>query len=262
MLEKIWIKGELCDRHAASIAADAAGLLRGEGVFETLLAVAGRVLARERHLARLQIGAARMSLPPPDLASLRAGLRSITPAQHHRVRITYTRSHDGADLTIITQPIQPRPSIETAMLSPHRRNERSPLLGIKCTSYAENVLIHDEALRSGHGEALLLNTRDELCEGSMSNVFVVLDGQVFTPPLSSGCLPGVRRRMLLECCPWITERTILPTDLELATEVFLCSSLRGITALSAVDERLLPACNGSLTQEARAALDLMLASES
>ena len=203
-----------------------------------------------------------MGLPPPDLASLRAHLDTLTPAQPHRVRITYTRRHDAADLTIITQPIQPKPGAETAMLSPHRRNERSPLVGIKCTSYAENVLIHDEALRSGHGEALLLNTRDELCEGSMSNVFVVLDGQVFTPPLSSGCLPGVRRAMLLECCPWITERTILPTDLELATEVFLSSSLRGITALSAVDERLLPACNGSLTQAARAALDSMLTSES
>ena len=135
------------------------------------------------------------------------------------------------------------------MRVPWVRNERSAVAGLKTTSYAENVVAVAEAYRQGADEALLANTVGELCEGTASNVFVERDGELVTPPLSSGCLAGITRALVLE---WVGGKEAeLPLEaLTEAQEVFLTSTLRDVQALHRVDERELPGAAGPVAAEA------------
>ncbi|NNH24758.1 aminotransferase class IV, partial [Pseudokineococcus marinus] len=136
----------------------------------------------------------------------------------------------------------------SVVLVPWTRNERAATAGLKTTSYAENVVALRRALAAGAGEALLANTRGELCEGTGSNVVVQLRDErgapapeLVTPPLSSGCLAGVTRALLLrwaseEGLP-LVERAIPVEALEGAAAVLLTSSLRDVQVQTALDGR-------------------------
>ncbi len=124
---------------------------------------------------------------------------------------------------------------------PWTRNERSAVAGAKTTSYAENVVALDHAHGRGAHEAIFANTRGELCEGTGSNVFVAVDGVLVTPPLSSGCLAGITRELLLE---WATkeglpveERDVPLEVLATAEDVLLTSSTRDAQPVAVVDGR-------------------------
>jgi branched-chain amino acid aminotransferase len=126
------------------------------------------------------------------------------------------------------------------------RNERSPLAGHKSTSYAADVLALAAATRAGGDEALLANTRGALCEGATSNVLVERGGELLTPALSSGCLPGVTRALALEWAagsglpvreaggdelPWSVVEDVRTGAAGLA----LAGSLRGVVGVEAVE---------------------------
>ncbi|NEE51568.1 4-amino-4-deoxychorismate lyase, partial [Streptomyces sp. SID8455] len=117
---------------------------------------------------------------------------------------------------------------------PWTRNERGALTGLKTTSYAENVVALARARERGASEALFPNTVGRLCEGTGSNVFVVLDGRIHTPPVASGCLAGITRALAVE---WTgAEESDLPMEvLAEADEIFLTSTLRDIQAVHRVD---------------------------
>jgi branched-chain amino acid aminotransferase len=130
------------------------------------------------------------------------------------------------------------------------RNERSAIAGVKTTSYAENVVALEYARERGASEALFANTRGELCEGTGSNVLVVIGGELITPPLSSGCLAGITRELLLE---WAAEEglPIVEKDLPIevladAEDVLLASSTRGVQPVSVIDGRELVASEAGL----------------
>ena len=125
---------------------------------------------------------------------------------------------------------------------PWVRNDRGATAGLKTTSYAENVRALAYAHERGASEAMFANTRDELCEATGSNVFVVRDGVVVTPPGSSGCLLGVTRALVLELAARAGHRDRarppLPVDaLRDADEAFLTSTTREVQPIAAVDER-------------------------
>jgi branched-chain amino acid aminotransferase len=120
------------------------------------------------------------------------------------------------------------------------RNERSPVAGLKTTSYVENVVAQRWAQEQGCDEALFANTRGELCEGTGTNVFVVRGDRVCTPPLDSGCLAGITRELLLEIVD-VDERPIAITELADVSEMFLTSSTRDVQPVRSVDGRPLPA---------------------
>jgi branched-subunit amino acid aminotransferase/4-amino-4-deoxychorismate lyase len=120
------------------------------------------------------------------------------------------------------------------------RNERSPLSGIKCASYAENLIALDQARRAGADEALFFNTRGELCEAATANVFLVRDGNVLTPPLSSGCLPGTMRARVMARIA-VKEQPLTAADLAAAEEVFVTSATRGVVPVVKWDGRVLQA---------------------
>ncbi|MGW1075342.1 aminotransferase class IV [Streptomyces sp. NPDC002537] len=257
----IWLNGSLHDENSARVSVFDHGLTVGDGVFETLKAAHGRPFALTRHLARLTASARGLGLPDPDLDEVRracAAVLDANPMPLGRLRITYTgglaplgsdREPAAPTLFVALGETSRRPDTTTAVTVPWTRNERGALAGIKSTSYAENVVALARARERGATEALFANTSGELCEGTGSNVFVVLDGELHTPPLASGCLAGITRALVVE---WTGAReTVLPADvLDRAEEVFLTSTLRDVQAVRAVDGRELPTAPGPVTAKA------------
>jgi hypothetical protein len=136
---------------------------------------------------------------------------------------------------------------------PWVRNERSAVAGLKTTSYAENVVALDRAHHDGSSEAIFANTAGDLCEGTGSNVFIVVDGALVTPPLDSGCLAGITRELVIE---WTdaSERRLALDDLRRADEAFLTSSTRDVQPISQVvwpDGEKQTLKIGQLTERAR-----------
>jgi branched-chain amino acid aminotransferase len=147
----------------------------------------------------------------------------------------------------------PPAATSAAVVVPWVRNERSAIAGVKTTSYAENVVALAYAKARGASEALLANTRGELCEGTGSNVFVAVDGELVTPPLSAGPLAGISRALLLE---WaaddglpVREGTLPVEVLGDAATVLLTSSIRDVQPVHAIDGRAL-AVDGDLAVRA------------
>ncbi|CAM5513930.1 aminodeoxychorismate lyase [Streptomyces tanashiensis] len=180
-----------------------------------------------------------------------------------RLRITYTgglsplgseRGDAGTSLVVALGETGRRPDSTAVITVPWTRNERGALTGLKTTSYAENVVALARARERGASEALFANTVGQLCEGTGSNVFVVVDGRILTPPVSSGCLAGITRALAVE---WTgAEETDLPLDvLESADEIFLTSTLRDVQAVHRVDGRELAAAPGPVTAKAMRVFD-------
>jgi len=168
-------------------------------------------------------------------------------------------STERATITVTLAARIPPSGPAVVAISHHRCSADSALAGVKSTSYAEHVVAARAARLAGADEALLFNSRNELCEGTHSNVFVVVDDQLYTPPLSSGCLAGITRELVLEWCP-ATEAVITAEHLRKAKECFLTSSIRDITPVSTIDSRPLPA-PGPVTQSVAATWNARVAAE-
>jgi branched-chain amino acid aminotransferase len=227
------------------------GFTVADGVFETLRVAHGQPFALTRHLERLGRSSAALGLQAPDEGVVRNAVGEVLFANAPiigsggRLRITYTagisplgsdRGHAVPSLIVAAVASTPWPDATTICTVPWVRNERSPIAGVKSTSYAENVVALRYAHDRGASEAVLANTRNELCEGTGTNVFVVIDGRILTPPLASGCLSGITRGLVIEWFGAIEES--LPYEaLQHADEVFLSSSTRDVHPVIRVDER-------------------------
>lgn len=263
---KIWLDGRLQDSESARVSVFDHGLTVGDGVFETVKADSGRPFALTRHLERLTRSARGLGLPDPDLDEVRRACTAVleaNPMPLGRLRLTYTggygplgsdRGDRGPTLVAALGETTRRPDSTAVVTVPWTRNERGALTGLKTTSYAENVVALARAREQGASEALFANTVGRLCEGTGSNVFVVLDGEIHTPPLSSGCLDGITRALVIA---WTgAKETDLPLDvLEQAEEVFLTSTLRDVQAVHRVDDRDLAGAPGPVTAKAMRIFD-------
>lgn len=269
----VWIDGYLHEADDAGIPVSDHGLVCGDGAFETLVVVDGKAFAVTRHLSRLGRTARGMGLPEPDVEMLRKGIDALVirnGLENAKIRITYTAgtaglgSHRPTELqpraVIATEPISLEPAMTTLALAPWPRNERGVLAGLKTTSYAENVIALAWARGQGADEVLFANTLGNLCEGSGSNVFLVRDGAILTPPLSAGCLAGVTRDLVLE---GVDAREVdIPLDMladPLVTEMFVTSTLRMVQGVALLDQRHFDDAPGPITVKAqRYFADLML----
>jgi branched-chain amino acid aminotransferase len=137
---------------------------------------------------------------------------------------------------------------------PWSRNEHSAVAGLKTVSYAENVVALQRAHQHDADEAIFANTAGNLCEGTGTNIFVSFDGRLVTPPLSSGCLAGVTRELVIEALESdelasVAELDVPYSVLESCAEAFLTSSTRDVQPIGSIDGRSLGA-PGPLTQRA------------
>jgi branched-chain amino acid aminotransferase len=254
---RVWVNGERVDPAAPAIAALDHGVTVGDGVFETCKVVDGVPFALTRHARRLDRSIAGLGLPAADHSVIDTGIKAVldgNPIALGRLRYTVTggagplgSDRDTSPMTYIVTagPQLPNPRVAKLVVVPWTRNERGPTVGLKTTSYAENVVALAFAQERGGVEALFANTVGLLCECTGSNVFVVLDGEILTPDLASGPLAGVTRELVIAWCreQGLTVRTQpLPMSiLERAQEVFITSSTKDVMGVDAIDDRLLDA---------------------
>lgn len=260
---RVWLDGELVDESLARVSPLDHGLTVGDGVFETLKAYGGRVFAVDRHLDRLARSAASLGLTPPDGSTLAAAIDAVAAANNvgeGTVRVTVTGGHgplgsargEGGPTVIVScGPERRWPPTSDVVVVPWPRNERGALAGLKTISYAENVVALAWARERGGDEAVFANTAGSLCEGTGTNVFLVVGGRLVTPPLSAGCLPGVTRDLVLELTGAVEEDAPV-TALAEADEAFLTSTTREVQPIASVDGHPIP--RGPVTAAAAAAL--------
>ena len=244
-----WVNGRLVDDPTApALTVSDHGFTVGDGVFEAVKVVQGRPFALTRHLDRLARSAAGLGLPELPVDDVRRAVDAVLAAEPlplGRLRVTYTggvaplgsgRGDSPPTLVVVATVLSPAAPTATVATVPWPRNERGALTGLKTTSYAENVVALAYAVERGAGEAVFGNLAGNLCEGTGSNVFYVVEGELRTPTLASGCLAGISRALLLE---WYGGREVdEPVEvLREAEEIFLVSTTRDVQPVSRCDGR-------------------------
>ena len=261
---RAWVNGRLLDDASEpAVAVSDHGVTVGDGVFEAIKVLEGLPFALQLHLDRLVRSADGLGLPTPDLDAVRRGISAVldgTSWPMARLRVTYTagpaplgsgRGYGEPTLIVVADELPPSAPDVAVVTVPWPRNERGALAGLKTTSYAENVVALAEAKRRGATEAIFANLAGHLCEGTGSNVFYVVDGELRTPTLASGCLAGVTRALVLEWCGGVeVDEPIEVVDA--ASEIFLASTTRDVQPVSRWDDRLLDV-PGPLTRAAQEA---------
>lgn len=250
-----------------------AGLTNGWGLFTTTRIFQGEPFAYERHWRRLAKDAARIRLPFPfDAAQVRRNLGELLAANQvvegtARIymiynRVGFWRSEEAlpeVDLILCTAGLPPHAEKARLTIAEHARHAGSPLAGVKTTSWLNNVWHLAEAQKAGWTEVILLNERGEVAECTSANIFCVKNSAVFTPPLSSGCLEGVTRSVLLEIAAGagvtMTEKTLTMEDFLAADEVFITSTNRSLLGVSEIAGRVYPVVGGPLVQKLERAFD-------
>jgi branched-chain amino acid aminotransferase len=272
---RVWVDGALVDGGDPQVSPFDHGLLVGDGVFETLRVYGGQPFAWRRHLDRLARSADGLGLPVPDRDVLQGAARAVLDAnelREARLRITVTggvqplgseRRETAPTVIVAASEVRAVASTIAVVVAPWVRNDRGATAGLKTTSYAENVRALAYAHAREAGEAILANTRDELCEATGSNVFAVHGGVLCTPPASSGCLLGVTRALVIELCHELSiecREVALPVGaLRDAREAFLTSTVREVQAITSVDGHPLPVEPGSVTNRLSKAFTALVA---
>ena len=244
-----------------------AGIICGWGIFTTMRISRGEAFAYERHWRRLEKDAAIIHLPMPySAAKVRLALHEVIRAnkvENGAARVYLIANNVGfwqsdeprpeTDLIIYTAPMpEYREPIKLAVRE-HGRHAGSPLAGVKSTSWLPNVWAVAEAQKAGFDEVVLLNERGEVAECTAANIFVVKNGKVYTPPLSSGCLEGVTRGILFEIAPEagipVIEQVLKPEDLNSAEEVFISSTNRNLIGVGEIGGHEIANAPGKLTHQ-------------
>ena len=267
MLHKlVYHNNQLVPMEDVRLSPGQAGLLNGWGVFTTIRIYDSRPFAFDRHWKRLMADANRLNIPVPwQTETVLEHLGKLTAANQvkegcARIYFVYNKSGYWAsdesvpevDLILYTADLPKRKGPVRLALQPYGRYASSPLAGVKVTSWLQNVWMLDQALRRGFDEVILLNERNEVAECTAANVYCVRNGEVATPPLSSGCLPGVTRSTLLEIGEKvgvvIKEAAFGKEELLGADEVFITSTTREVQPVSEIEDQKIKQVNGPVTQ--------------
>jgi branched-chain amino acid aminotransferase len=221
-----------------------AGLICGWGLFTTVRIVQGEAFAYERHWRRVEKDAGITRLPLSySGAKVRVNLQEVLRANKvtegcARIYLVWNdvgmwksdEKRPEVDLVITTADLPNYPDQVRLTVREHGRHAASALAGVKTISWLNSVWAAGEAHREGFDEVVLLNERGEVSECTAANIFMVKDGKVLTPPLSSGCLEGVTRGVLMEIASEagtsVKEQTLRIEDLLGADEVFITSTNR------------------------------------
>lgn len=243
----VYLNGQLIPSSQANISVSDWGFLYGFGLFETMRAVNGHIFLLEWHLERLLAAAKELSIASGlDAGVLEKACQDVLAAsglKDARVRLTVSATEDAESPTVLVTAAEYTPSdkyqsgFRARLVATPR--PATPLLGYKTTSYMANILARSQAQADGYDEAIFVNDRGFISEGSVSNIFAVTaGGRLLTPSLSSGLLPGITRRLVLELAAElgmpVAEAEISPAELLQASESFFTNSLMGIMPLAVV----------------------------
>jgi branched-chain amino acid aminotransferase len=255
------INGQLAPPAEARVSVFDNGFTFGDSVYETLRTYGGRPFALGRHLARLRASAGKLgiAIPQPDeqLAGWLDALLARGANPESYIRFIVSRGVGdisyrfervvGPTVVMVVKPYEPLPDacfsegIAVVISGVRRNSPRALDPAIKSCNLLNNYLAVREAFAKGALEALMLNEAGELAEGASSNLFVVKDGRVATPPLSAGILAGITREVILELARPLSipigEQSLRVPDLLEAEEAFVTSTLKEAAPIRLVDDR-------------------------
>lgn len=228
------------------------GVVAGKGVFETMRSYDGRIFAVTEHLARLNKGlhSLGLHLPCTTPRTKQLLIQSLTSnkLRNARIRLTVWKQKGKTRMSVVVLPYHPFSSMKyrqgfSAVISDIRRDENSKAVRIKSINYLPLILAWRRARIKGSDEALFLNRKGFLVEGSRTNLFFVKDGNLHTPKISCGCLNGITRQLVLRIARQAGIKSVqgcaLPEDLYSAQEAFLTNSLIEIMPLTSVQGKLI-----------------------
>lgn len=235
-----------------ALSAGQVGLLNGWGVFSTLRANEGVLFEYARHWARMEKDARALAVKMPcDAAELEIRLHRLIDANEApdaTVRVAVIRNRGGmweggeiteeSDLVAFTAPLKHWHDHIAVGIQPNARYSACEFSGTKTLSWAMNLTWLERAQNKGFEEVILLNEHGEVCECTSANIFAKFGGDVLTPPLSSGCLPGVTRQLLLDTIEvdgyQMREGKLTIDDLRRADVCFITSSTRDVRAIGSI----------------------------
>ncbi|MBS3938949.1 MAG: aminotransferase class IV [Peptococcaceae bacterium] len=255
----IYLNGRLQSAAEGHVAIANRSFLLGDGLFETMLVRGGRPRFLAEHLARLLASARYFGYHMPTRPELEDAINCVITAnslQLGSLRLTVSPCTSQGLLAAPDSPLDILITVKHGLsyeeglyergfkaIIAHstRRNEHSPLSRHKTTSFLDNVLAKKEAHAAGADEALLLNSKGDIAEGAVSNLFIVAQGEVRTPRIEDGALPGIMRGQVMALCHRLnipfSEAKLAPADLFRADEAFLTNALLGIMPVARVGEQ-------------------------
>jgi branched-chain amino acid aminotransferase len=263
-----YINGDFTEENSASIPISNRGFLIGDGIFETIPIYNGVPYRLQDHLARLLKSADILYFP---IDQLNVKIPSIIQELIHKnnlsnsdsvIRITLTRGNSkrGIDFDDETQSqlLITINSWERTFLPPIKltlssvmKNESSPLSKIKSTNFLDAILAKHQAKNNGFDDAVFLNSKEHITEATTSNIFIVKNKTLYTPPISDGVLPGITRLLVHEICNFldisIQEISLSIADIYAADELFLSNSIKGIQPVSIFQKKKFPQLADNIT---------------
>lgn len=263
MALRVMINGQLCSGDAAMVSVFDRGFLYGDSVFETIRTYRGRAFALSEHLSRLQRSAQKVfiDLPVPSQQLALEVNRTLSAAgndeSYVRVMITRGQGALGLDPALADKPSRViivdalkapldslyRSGIKTITYKTRRPSDATAAEGAKVGNYLVAVMATREAKLRGAAEALIVDADGGVVEGATSNLFLVSDGQLGTPPESAGILPGITRQRILQAARnlGLPVAFTVPSSEQLgaADEVFISSSIRELMPVVQVDDQLI-----------------------
>ncbi|MCJ2086194.1 aminotransferase class IV [Methylobacterium sp. E-005] len=267
----LWRDGALAPGTTAPLDHTDRGLTLGDGLFDTALALSGRVAFEEAHIARLVASAATLGIPA-EPERIRAAMRSLAgQGDRLAIRTTLTRGSGPRGLKPPEDPhptlfATAAPSAKGSAFAPLRlwptaiaRNDTSPISRLKTLGYGDAVLAAREAASAGFDEALFCNTRARVACAGTGNLFALFGTTLVTPPLADGVLAGiVRAEILFElaagCGLRAKERSLSLSEFLGADAVFLTNSLRLLAPVTAIGDTTFPGAGHAAVASLMAAL--------
>ena len=251
----VFLNGQFLPEAQAVVPVNDRGFLLGDGLFETMRVVRGRLCRLPQHLDRLARGAEflKIILPftPDELKGFAGQLIEQNKMPDAILRLTLTRGPGGRGyapggdskptvvMTLHPLPPPPNPAGWNLVTSSFRIPAGGSLASFKTTSKILHVMARVEAAEQGADEALLLNTNGEAAETAGGNLFWVHDDTICTVPAGHGILPGITRAIMLEICQMLglqtSERAIKPAALKNSVGIFVTQSVFGIVPVVKFD---------------------------
>jgi branched-chain amino acid aminotransferase len=252
------IDGHLSAPGDAAIPVLDRGFLYGDSAFEVLRTYGGKPFAMREHLLRLEASCAKIGIPTIDLALIEREIMTALDAAKNDesyVRIIITRGVTAIGLAvteevrcrrvIIALPLSPQPpshytdGIAVTTSAGVRALDGSNAAGAKASNYLPNILALESARARGAYEAISVGPGGEILEGTTSNLFIVKNGRVRTPPLVVGILGGITRAVVFDAANAeslvLEEKLLFPNDLYRADEAFITSTLREVVPVVRAD---------------------------
>ena len=211
-------------------------LLRGDGLFETILTIDQKVVAWDRHYARLEKSAKQILITLPARIDIEVGIEKILANATGESRLRLNVLADG-DWFITLEPVSEGKESISLMKINEPKISKGALSGIKSISYGESLLAVRKASAAGFDDGIFLNENADVVETALSNLLILTEDGWQTPALKTGCLPGISRELLIK---WfdVKESEFDFDYLLSAKAVYVTSSIKLIQRVDKIEDRL------------------------